>query len=54
MNFTMLNWVTVVCGTLGVLLLIAFLLTGKKNPVLRVSGVVLIIMTVVSSFISRM
>ncbi|GAA0422662.1 hypothetical protein GCM10009133_34020 [Cocleimonas flava] len=54
MNLTLFNWITLISGTLGVLLIIIFLLTGKKNQVLRVSGSVLIIVTVISSFISRM
>lgn len=54
MNFSTLNSFTLICGVVGVILLIAHLLTGKKHNQLRVSGTFLIILTVISSFISRM
>ena len=49
----LLNWVTVICGPLAIILLLAFLATGRRNQALRWAGATALLFSTVAFGLTR-
>jgi len=52
MDSVLLTWVALICGALTFVFLIAFLVTGRKNAVLRVLGGLSLLVSIGAGYFS--